>query len=126
MTNYSGLAELREWLVARGFSISPFRTSDLNQCNWYAYKRSAIPARECECNDGKPMQIVVNPYRIESMGAGPWDSAEVNVTGEAGGTWFALKAYSLKPDELMERFDRIEASLIAAWNALAPQKETST
>lgn len=125
MTRYHGLDELRQWLIERGFSIAPAVTDFANLCDWYAYRRSALEARECEHNDGKPMQIIVRPYRFEIY-ADIRESAEVSVTGETAGVWFNLKAYSLKPDELMERFDRIEASLIAAWNALAPQKETST
>jgi hypothetical protein len=68
------------------------------------------------------MQLVVKPYRFTHHTApgGAWESAQVDVTGEAGGVWFKLEAYSLKQDELRERLPDIEASLIAAWNALAP------
>jgi hypothetical protein len=118
-----GCDELRTWLIAQGFRVAPNSLRhDGNGCDWYAYKRSAIPARECECNDGKPMQVVVQPWRIEDCNApdGAWESAEVEVTGEAGGHWYRLKSYGLKPVELMGRLHEIEAALIAAWNALRP------
>jgi hypothetical protein len=120
--NYVGCDELREWLTANGFRIAPDSFARDNGCNWYACRRSAITARECECNDGKPMQIVVRPFWLkhDSAPGGAWESAEVDVTGEAGGHWYALKCYSLKHDELKGRLHEIEAALIAAWNALRP------
>jgi hypothetical protein len=119
---YIGCDELRAWLIADGFRVADDVFSRDNGCNWYAYRRSAIPARECECNDGKPMQIVVRPFRFEHAQAvgGAWESAEVDVTGEAGDVWYALKGYGLKPTDLMARLPEIEAALIAAWNALRP------
>lgn len=117
-----GCDKLLEWLIAQGFRVAPDSLSRDNGCNWYAYRRSAIPARECECNDGTPMQIVVRPFRLEhaSSPGGAWESAEVDVTGEAGSHWYKLTCYSLKHDELMGRLHEIEAALIAAWNALRP------
>lgn len=117
-----GCDKLREWLIAQGFRVAPDSLSRDNGCNWYAYRRSAIPARECECNDGTSMQIVVRPFRLEHASApgGAWESAEVDVTGEAGSHWYKLTCYSLKHDELMVRLHEIEAALIAAWNALRP------
>lgn len=123
-----GCDDLRHWLIAQGFRVAHDSLSrEGNACNWYAYRRSAIPARECECNDGKPMQLVVHPWRFEHCGApgGAWESAEVDVTGEAGGVWFKLQAYSLKHDELRERLGEIESSLIAAWNTLRPNARLS-
>jgi hypothetical protein len=122
-----GCDELREWLLTQGFRVAEDNLSRDNDCNWYAYRRSELPARECECNDGKPMQIVVHPfkYRHPSTMHQEWQSVEVDVTGEAGGVWFKLQAYSLKHDELRERLGEIEGSLIAAWNALRPNVEFS-
>jgi hypothetical protein len=119
---YVGCDELREWLIANGFRVAPDSLARDRGCNWYAYRRSAIAARECECNDGKPMQIVVRPFWLkhDSAPGGAWESAEVDVTGESGGSWYKLQAYSLKPAELMARLPEIEAALIAAWNALRP------
>lgn len=117
-----GCDDLREWLTAQGFSVARDSLGRDNECNWYAYRRSALPARECECNDGKPIQLLVKPHKFTHHSAplGAWESVEVDVTGEAGGLWFKLRAYSLKHDELRARLSDIEASLVAAWNALRP------
>ena len=118
----AGCDALREWLITQGFKVTHDYLSRDNECNWYAYRRSALPARECETNDGKPMQIVVRPfkYRHPSTMHHEWQSAEVDVTGEAGGAWYKLSAYSLTHEELRTRLAEIESSLIAAWNALRP------
>ena len=130
MTTFHGLDSLREWLLEQGFRASQDMIRRDNDCNWYAYRRSKLPARECECNDGKPMQIVVRPYLFLHASAptpsGAWESCEVDVTGEAGGGWWKLQAYSLKPDELRERLPEIEAALIAAWNAIPVKERTET
>lgn len=121
-TDLYGCDELREWLIGQGFKCAIDSLGRDKECNWYAYRRSELQARECECNDGKPMQLVVRPYKFSHPSApdGAWESAEVDVTGEAGGLWYQLKAYSLKHDELRTRFGDIERSLIAAWNGLLP------
>jgi hypothetical protein len=117
-----GCDELREWLIAQGFRVAHDSLQRDNECNWYAYRRSALPARECECNEGKAMQLVVKPHKYahHSAPGDVWESIEVDVTGETGGLWFKLQAYSLKRDELMGRLHEIEAALIEAWNALRP------
>lgn len=123
-----GCDALREWLIAQGFHVVPDPwSSEGNECNWYAYRHSEIPARECEGNDGKSMQIIVHPWRVEHCDAlgDAWESAEVDVTGEAGGQWYKLQCYSLEPNKLMDQLPEIEAALIAAWNALRPNARLS-
>lgn len=113
---------LRDALAADGFSFSRNHlASDWNLCRWQAYRRSAIDARECECNDGKRMQIVVTPHSTEDHNgreSRPFQSVTVDVTGEAGGVWYKLEAYSLGPEEAVKRLPEMERNLIAAWNAL--------
>lgn len=122
VTTFHGLDSLREWLKSQGFSVSQDYPQRDNGCNWYAYRCSALPARECECNGGETMQIVVRPHLFKHASAptpsGAWESCEVDVTGKANNIWFRLMAYSLKPEELRERLPEIEAALIAAWNAI--------
>lgn len=114
-----GCNDLRAWLIAQGFTCSVDSLIRDNECNWYAYRRSEYPARECECNAGKTMKIAIRPfsYRDESK---RWESAEIDVTGEVKGLWFKLSAYSVKHDELKARLQEIEVRLLDAWNALAP------
>lgn len=116
MTDYTGCDSLRNWLIEQGFKVASDTLHETG-CNWYAYRRSSLPARECECNEGKPMQIVARPFSRDIDGV-TWESVEVDVTGEAIGMWFKLMAYSLPENELKKRLPEIEASLIAAWNAL--------
>ena len=118
------LDELKPFLEQSGFKIgaNPIPGRD-NLCTWYAYRRSEIEARPCECNEKKRMQIVVTPHHY-MMPNHEYISAEVEVCGESDGVWFKLKAYSIRPDELTENLPSIERSLIAAWNALTI-KETA-
>jgi len=117
--------ELRGWLEARGFRTAkePLRREG-NEIDWYAYKCTEHEARECECNDGKPMQIVVKPFACTHHGE-THESSTVELTGEAGGLWFTQQAYPLRHDELMLRMEDIERMLIRAWNALLPAVETA-
>lgn len=118
-----GMDDAREWLATQGYRIARGNLTGIdNACNWYAFKASAIPARECECNEGKGLQVVVKPHILTHPGApnGAWKSVEVDVTGEAGGVWFRLAAYSISQESLVERLADIEAALVGAWNALSP------
>jgi len=118
-----GLADLREWLTGQGFrATSDSLGSRDNACDWYAYRRSTIPARPCECNDKPNMQLVVRPYI--NIDRPEWSSVEVDVTGEAGGVWFKLQAYSLTVDDLRAKLPAIEAALMAAWNAIPTGQQT--
>ena len=121
-TKLQGMDTFRQWLLDHGFRAWPDSFKRHNECNWYACKASTFSARECECNDGKTMQIVVHPHRFSDLQApsGGWEGVEVDVVGEAGGVWFRLSAYSLTPDEFCARHLEIERQLIAAWNAILP------
>ena len=112
------ISQLRIWLELRGFSFAKNSFADkTNVAAWYAWRRTSIkPVRECECNGAK-IQIVLRPYS-HNRDSKTWESVEVDVTGEASDIWFKLTAYSLSPDELVDRLDEIEASLVRAWNAL--------
>jgi hypothetical protein len=119
----TGLDDFREWLLGRGFKVAKNSLqSQSNLCDWYACRRSEMPARRCECNDDKRgVQIVVHPHLFE-VSSVRHESAEVSISGEAGGVWFELKAYSMKPAEFQSKSDEIERMLVAAWNALVPEK----
>ena len=111
------LLELQQQLIAIGFNISsnPF-AKDLNDCTWYAYRRSKIPARECECNEKKFMQIVLKPLKF-SMHGHDVESVEIEIVGQYD-NWYNLNAYGISFEEVIEKLPKIEASLVAAWNAL--------
>lgn len=120
--NYTGCDELRAWLIAQGWVIYADTLARGRECDWCAIKKTAHEARECETNDGKRLQVVVWPSRLQAGDGTWWESASVEVTGEAGGIWYTVKAYSLQYDVLKARLPHIEASLVAAWNALGREK----
>lgn len=117
------LDALKDWLSAHGFRIAsdPCSARD-NEVHWYAYRRSELKARECECNDGKPAQIVIKPFAYV-LGGHRRESVEVSLTGEFG-VWWQLKAFGLNPAEVPEKLANVEASLIRAWNALEASSPT--
>jgi len=112
-TKYTGCDELREWLVAQGFTAGNYSYKHReNQCLWYAWRRTEV-AHCCEANDGKPQQLVVQPFEMDGHG-----NHEVEIRGEVNGLWFKLAVYSLSDEDLCDRLPAIERSLVAAWNAL--------
>lgn len=120
MIKFEGFDSLREWLVSNGFSTSENTVRAVNnETNWIAYRRIDLDARECEGNRGKQISLFVWPFACRPIG---YSSCEVEIRGEAGGIWFILKAYSVTPQELMQRLPEIERQLVAAWNALMPVK----
>lgn len=112
------LEQLHDWLKDQGFSFGR-QTRQMNECDWYAWRRSALPARPCDCN-GPGLQLVINPYAMRLDGT-LHESVEVEVTGEAGEIWWKLLAYSMKPADLVARLTDVEAALVAAWNAVQPE-----
>jgi len=124
VTPLYGEDELRKWLETQGFQCAECHTRYReNECNWYAYRRSAIEARRCECNDNKPgMQIVVKPS-VMTLSGTRHRSVEIELRGEYNAVWWNLSAYSMNPDQVPESLSFVEASLIAAWNALRNNAE---
>lgn len=122
MSQYTGCDELRAWLIAQGWAIYADTIARGRGCNWFAAKNTAHEARECEINDGKRLQVVVWPSRLQDGTGTLWEAASVEVTGEAGGIWYTVKAYSLHHDVLRARLVYIEASLVDAWNAIGREK----
>lgn len=118
------IGQLRDWLEQQGFGFgnNQFR-GQMNDCDWYAWRRSKLDARDCDRN-GPKMQIVVTPHSYELDGK-RWESVEADVTGECAGVWYKLQAYSLTPAELVTRLDEIETALVTAWNSLRPNGEVN-
>ena len=65
MTKLTGSDDLREWLTSQGFRTwQDGLAHSGNACNWYATRKTHLQARECECNKGKPVQILVKPFEV--------------------------------------------------------------
>lgn len=116
--------ELAESLQRTGFTKArdtlPPRGSLLD---WFAYKKSKLPARECELYIGQAAQIRVTPYLI-TAGTNHIKMCEVSIKGKVADVWFELKASSLSYEKTIERMPEVERMLVAAWNALAPSEKS--
>ncbi len=115
------LVEFKAWLGEKGFKFAPNKSIG-NLCEWYAYRRSELPARRCECNDDKTgMQLVIYVYSYD-LPNGPHESVTVQLRGEESGLWWLIEAYSMSVEEAVSRLDDVERKLIAAWNALGDKQ----
>jgi hypothetical protein len=118
MRKYKGMEGLQEWLIADGYRLTQaVFDKEHNLCDWYAYRRARHPALTCECNEGKELQIVVHPYSYQ-LNNQLHESVEMEVTGEAGGQWYQLRAYGICQDAFEEKMRQAELSLVQAWNNL--------
>jgi len=118
--NFHGFDELRDWLQDQGFKIYYNHLSEkMNQCNWYACRKTQLNARRCETNDNKANHITIRPYK-NTYNNLSYGSSEIEIVGEANGIWFNLKAYSVPEKDIYNRFNEIEQMLVSAWNGLIP------
>ena len=118
MSEFKGEPRLRSWLLRHGCRVSRnHMRHPENECNWYAYYRSRLPARRGG-DDEESRQIVVTPHRL-SIDKHVLRSVVVELYGPHNGVAWTLTAYSISPEEIPGRLRYIEASLVAAWNALS-------
>lgn len=107
---------LRKWLATRGWRFGPTPHTGSNEVDWFAYRFTDLPAPSCDTN-GR-IQVAVTPYALTVRDLRV-ESVEVEVVAERGGTWWKLKAYGVRPQDVPEQLDAIERRLIAAWSAIA-------
>ena len=80
------------------------------------FRRTKIETdKRCLCND-KPPQIGVYLYSIEIQGI-LHKSYQVEVAQENDLGWIKFEYYVVDEDHLIKNFDKIERSLIRAWEA---------
>ena len=119
------LPQLKNWLTSSGFSFSTNSTDVhlFNDCNWYAYRKTSLDARECECNEGKRMQIIVRPS-IFTIYGNTHSTVEVDIYGKYG-EWWKFTSYGHSFEKFQTNLPQIEAGLIRAWNVLnVPEKNS--
>ena len=104
---------LEKLVKSYGFKIAHHNSLDGNLCTWYAYRPTELPARRCECNEDKPLQIVIEPWKYNSR-----VSVSVSLTGKVNEIWVDLRVYSLSVNELERRFTAIECMLVESWNVM--------
>ena len=110
--------EIKEYLVdQQGFN--PYNsevTRKTTGCTWSMFRRTKVETdKECLCND-KPPQIGVYFYSFETQGS-THKSYQVEVVQENDLGWIKFEYYGVDEDYLIENFDKIERSLIRAWEA---------
>lgn len=105
--------ELREHLAAAGWTIY----DAANEAGWYAWlPKRQLGWRDCESNN-KPPCFVVQPHVYRSDG-NDHGSAEIMLTGEAGGVWYSLRAYGVPLGEVIGTLPATSDALGRAWNGL--------
>lgn len=88
----------------------------LTDCTWSMFRRTKVETdKDCLCND-KPPQIGVYFYSSEIQGR-TYKSYQVEVVQENDLGWIKFEYYGVDEDYLIKNFDRIERSLIKAWEA---------
>ena len=110
--------EIKNYLVEQqGFNpYNSGATQKLTDCTWSMFRRTKIETdKECLCND-KPPQIGVYFYSFETQGR-THKSYQVEVVQENDLGWIKFEYYGVDEDHLIENFDKIERSLIRAWEA---------
>ena len=109
---------IKDYLVKeQGFN--PYNsevTQKLTDCTWSMFRRTKIETdKECLRND-KPPQIGVHFSSFELQGM-THKSYQVEVVQENDLGWIKFEYYSVDEDHLIKNFDKIERSLIRAWEA---------
>ena len=109
---------LRAELEAAGWRVyNDCHAATHNECKWYACANLADDAPDCESNH-KPPSLVITPF-VFNINSSTFEQSEFSVTGEAGGVWLSLKAYSIQTKDAMASIPKARALLCAAWTAAA-------
>ena len=109
---------IKDYLVKeQGFNPHNSKvTQKLTDCTWSMFRRTKVETdKECLCNDAPP-QIGVYFYSVELQGR-THKSYRVEVVQENDLGWINFKYYGVNEDHLIENFDKIERSLIKAWES---------
>lgn len=109
------LDDLKFWLKSEGFKFEKNNfCSSTNRCEWIAYRITNLASHPCDCNESD-ITIAIEPNQFLHDGV-LYESAQVELCAEKK-FWFRLKAYALKPQEIVDNLAEIEAMLVNAWNA---------
>lgn len=114
---------VRDFLVAKGFKREEPHSGDRYyvKANYYRVLYDVPDLPHCISNQ-KPPQIHIRETCFEDLGLHHF---EIGACNEAPQGWIDFKFYSLSSEEVLTRFDAIQAGLIAAWRALFDEAKTS-
>ena len=102
--------ELKVCLQELGWTIYLMNKHD-NQCTWFAGIRSDSGAH-CECNQ-RAVSFILTPFKGYNM-----ESVKVEIVGEAGKKWWALKCYNISVPSVIPNLPTICKGLLDSWNSL--------
>ena len=115
--------KIKEHLISLGFN--PYNSEvakKLYDCEWSMYKRTKYEdVKECLTND-KPPQIGVYYYSFK-LGDILHESYTVELCQENDIGWVKFEYYGLSSKDILDRYEMIEKSLIASWEASWSDKQ---
>lgn len=110
------MEKLKQVLKEKGFSFYLNHGDDDNLITWYAAKRIQSE-RDCELNQHSPSICIMPTHYIFKDGK-DYINAKIEVIGQFNGIWWHLSAYSLLPEEAMQRLDEITETLTRLWETV--------
>ena len=115
--------KVKEHLISLGFNPYNSEVSKkLYDCEWSMYKRTKYKdVKECLTND-KPPQIGVYYYSHKS-GDILHESYAVELCQENDIGWVKFEYYGLSNEDILEKYEIIEKSLISSWEASWSDKQ---
>lgn len=109
--------KVKDYLISLGFNPNNSEVAKkLYDCEWSMYKRTKYEdSKQCLTND-KPPQIGVYYYSF-NLGDILHESYKVEICQENDISWVKFEYYGLSREDILERYEMIENSLIASWEA---------
>ena len=110
--------KVKDYLIEeQGFNVGQSNAiTSTKGCTWCMYRRTTKETNKlCLTNDNKP-QIGVFYYEVEVNGH-VHTSYEVEIVQENNLSWINFSYYGLSESDMLLNFDKIEQSLIQAWEA---------
>ena len=118
LIEFSGNKDFLKWLESKGYTNYPTYPPVYPQTVRKLFCKRIQGASPCYCNDDKVQYALY--YSVTKMSDKLFDSVEVDLTAESGQEiWYQLQAYSMDTNDFMEKYEVIEKSLRAAWEAIA-------
>ena len=109
--------KVKEHLISLGFNLYNSEVSNkLYDCEWSMYKRTKYEdVKECLTND-KPPQIGVYYCRF-NLGDTLHESYTIELCQNNDIGWVKFEYYGLFSKDILDKYEMIEKSLIASWEA---------
>jgi|SRR5947209_12958009 len=116
MTMRSKTAE--QFLTARGFRLSRGEENAFVAAVYYLAPRGDMDVPSCLSNDRPPQIYVHDCYMEQLEWITDYRRFVIGIRNEAPQGRAHITFYSLTEEELVEKYEQLEAALLAAWRAL--------